>query len=120
MSHFDVEVLFSENQPSKAVLRLVGSLDAFALSQIEKRIQTLIRDEQKIKLVVDCGKLKFISSPGLGLFLGTLNELEKRGGKLIFSQVIHPDVNDAMSCLGFFDIFQAYNSEEEAYRHLDD
>ncbi len=120
MSHFDVEVLFSENQPQKAVLRLTGSLDAFALSQVEKRIQTLIRDEQKIKLVVDCGKLKFISSPGLGLFLGTLNEVEKRGGKLIFSQVVNPEVNDAMDCLGFFDIFKTYPTEEEAYKHLDD
>ena len=120
MAHFDVEVLCADSQPEKAVLRLIGSLDAFALSQIEKRIQSLIRDEHKIKLVVDCGKLKFISSPGLGLFLGTLNELEKRGGKLVFSQVTHPDVNDAMSCLGFFDIFKSYDSEEEAYQHLDD
>ena len=95
------------------MLRLTGSLDTYSIPKLEKKIQGLIRDKRH-HIVVNCQNLQFLSSPGMGLFLGTLGEVEKLGGSLVFAKVTQPEVHDAMSLLGFFDIFPVFEEEWEA------
>lgn len=113
MNEFDAEVFFPSGQSDVAVLRLSGNLDTYAVPDLEKKIETLLR-ENRHRIVVNCQKLKFISSPGMGLFLGTLGELEKQGGGIVFAKVTQPEVQDAMSLLGFFEIFPVCDEEWEA------
>lgn len=118
MPDFDTEVFLPEAQTDMAILRLSGSLDSYSLPSLEKKIHQLIHEENKTRVVVNCSKLKFISSPGMGLFLGSLGDLEKRGGRIVFSNVVQPEVHDAMSLLGFFDVFPFFDEEREAMRAL--
>lgn len=111
--NFEAEVFFPAGHAEVAVLRLNGSLDTYSVSDLEKKIQGLLQENRR-HIVVNCQKLRFLSSPGLGLFLGTLGELEKKGGSLSFAKISEPEVHDAMSLLGFFDIFPVFNEEWEA------
>ncbi len=118
MADFHCEVHLPELRPEVAVLRISGSLDAYALPDLEKTLQELIR-EKHCHVVVNCEKLRFISSSGMGLFLGTLGEVEKQGGSVSFVQVTQPEVHDAMSLLGFFEVFPVFDREAEAIqKHL--
>ncbi len=118
MPDFDFEIFLPETHTDVAILRLSGSLDSYSLPALDKKIHQLIHDDNKSKFVVNCSKLKFISSPGMGLFLGSLGDMEKRGGRIVFSNVVQPEVHDAMSLLGFFDVFSFFDEEREAVRNL--
>ncbi len=115
MAEFNVEVDTLKTQSNLAILRLSGSLDSYSVGQLEKVFSELMTD-QKIHLVVNCQKIKFISSAGIGLFLGTLSELEKQGGSLCLAEVVSPEVRDVMSVLGLFDVFRVFEQETEALR----
>ncbi len=114
MADFKVEVDLPATRGDLAVVRLSGTLDSFSLQELEKTLQDLINKENRHHLVVNCQKLRFISSSGMGLFLGTLGEVEKLGGSVSFVQVTEPEVHDAMSLLGFFDVFPVFDQEIEA------
>ncbi len=114
---FNVDVYLPATRTDLAILRLKGNLDSFSLSTLEKKMKELL-DAKRCHIVVNCQDLKFISSPGMGLFLGTLGEVEKIGGSFSFAQVVHPDVYDAMDLLGFFDVFPVYKEEWEAIQEV--
>jgi len=115
MSEFKVDIHLPPSRADAAVIRLSGTLDTYCLGELEKTFENLIR-ENRNHLIVNCEQLKFISSAGMGLFLGTLGEVEKDGGTLCFAKVSEPEVHDAMSLLGFFDVFKIFENEEEAIR----
>lgn len=113
MPEFDAEIFLPSGRTDLAVLRLAGNLDTYSVADLEKKIQGLIQDK-RYHIVVNCQKLKFLSSPGMGLFLGTLGEVEKQGGSICFAKISQPEVHDAMSLLGFFDVFPVFEEEWEA------
>lgn len=117
MANFEIDIELPVSQPKTAVIRLGGSLDSFALPTLERKIQELMR-EGRYSLVVNLQKLRFISSPGMGLFLGTLGELEKHGGGIVFTRISEPEVYDAMNLLGFFDVFTVCDEESEAIQKV--
>jgi anti-sigma B factor antagonist len=113
MAHFNAEIFMPPGNADVAVLRLEGSLDAYSLPDLEKKMKQAIAEERH-RIIVNCKKLKFLSSPGMGFFLGTLGELEKKGGSIVFVEISQPEVHDAMNLLGFFDVFSVFNDEKEA------
>ena len=113
MPILEIQTMLSKDKPGTAVVRLIGSLDTFAVPMLEKKLQELI-EAQNIRLIINCQKLRFLSSPGIGLFMGCLGDLEKRGGGIIFAEVAQPEVYDAMKLLGFFEVFPVYGTEQEA------
>lgn len=116
MGDFTVEVHMPTGRKDLAVIRLGGTLDSYSLTDLEKKIQDLVKSN-RCHLVVNCEKLRFISSSGMGLFLGTLGEVEKQGGSICFAKVAEPEVHDAMNLLGFFDVFPVFEQELEAIQN---
>ena len=117
MSDFFCEIFNPTSHATVVVLRLKGNLDSFSLPGLELKIKDAIQQGQ-IHFVVNCEKLKFLSSPGMGLFLGTLGELEKQNGKIVFTHIDDEEVRDAMDMIGFFDVFKVYADEEEAIQKI--
>lgn len=117
MPDFSVEAYLPPNRTDVGVIRLQGSLDSYSLNGLEKKIREMV-DSKRYYLVINCKKLKFLSSPGMGLFLGALGDVEKQGGGLVFAEVTQPEVHDAMNLLGFFDIFSLYEQEKEAIESI--
>jgi anti-sigma B factor antagonist len=63
------------------VLGLEGYLDAYTAPDFETAIQTEL-EAGRVQLVVDCAKLTYISSAGLGVFMGFIEEFREKGGDI--------------------------------------
>jgi anti-sigma B factor antagonist len=64
-----------------AVISLEGAVDAHTAPQFETAVQAAI-DEQKNRIIVDCEKLTYISSAGLGVFMSFIEEVREEGGDI--------------------------------------
>jgi anti-sigma B factor antagonist len=86
-----------------AILRPVGSIDAAAAPILESHFKSL-SDQHANKIVVDFSKAEFISSAGIGIFLGSVSLLRETGGDILFMNVpAHIDeVFDVINIKSFF------------------
>lgn len=85
------------------VLALEGYLDAYTAPELEKAIQAEV-DGGSLRLVVDCGRLTYISSAGLGVFMGFVEEVREAGGDIKICGLI-PKVRQVFELLGFPEVF---------------
>jgi anti-sigma B factor antagonist len=81
------------------VLTLDGFLDAHTAPQFEKAIQSEL-DAGRVQLIVDCSKLTYISSAGLGVFMGFIEEIRERNGDIKICGLT-PKVAQVFDILGF-------------------
>lgn len=64
-----------------AIISLEGAVDAHTAPQFESAVQAAI-DEHKNRIIVDCAKLTYISSAGLGVFMSFIEEVRDEGGDI--------------------------------------
>ena len=86
-------------QENLTILALDGFLDAHTAPEFENAIQREL-DGGHIQLIVDCSKLTYISSAGLGVFMGFIEELRERGGDIKIC-ALSPKVHQVFEILGF-------------------
>ena len=95
-----------------AVITVDGFLDAHTAPQFEQALQQEIADG-RVKLVVDCPKLTYISSAGLGVFMGFIEEVREQGGDIKVSGLT-PKVRQVFEILGFETIFELFDNVQGA------
>ena len=71
----------SSTEDDFAVIRLDGAVDAHTAPQFEEAVQKVVDDGQ-FKILVDCEQLTYISSAGLGVFMGFVEEVRDAGGDI--------------------------------------
>ncbi|MCZ3366366.1 MULTISPECIES: STAS domain-containing protein [Methanobacterium] len=98
-------------------LSLEGKLDAYHSTELEKCINKVIGDGC-INLLLNFQRVDYISSSGLRVVLSSLKQLKKSGGKIILSN-LHPYVMEVFEISGFKQIFEIYESEEEALKSFE-
>jgi anti-sigma B factor antagonist len=91
------------NEGDLSILALEGFLDAHTAPEFEKSIQSEL-DAGRIKLVVNCEKLTYISSAGLGVFMGFIEEIREKGGDIKICG-LSPKVKNVFELLGFSAIY---------------
>ena len=64
-----------------AVIHLEGAVDAHTAPKFEEAVQAVIEQGQH-KIIVDCEKLTYISSAGLGVFMGFIEDVRELGGDI--------------------------------------
>jgi anti-sigma B factor antagonist len=99
-------------QNDVAVITVDGFLDAHTAPQFEEALQQEIA-AGRVKLVVDCVKLTYISSAGLGVFMGFIEEVREQRGDIKVSGLT-PKVRQVFEILGFETIFELYDSVQGA------
>lgn len=95
-----------------ALLSLHGYLDAHTAVEFEGAIQRKVADGY-VRIVVDCTKLNYISSAGLGVFMSFVEEVREKEGDIRISGLL-PKVLQVFDILGFTEIFQLFPSADEA------
>lgn len=95
------------------VLEPIGYLDAHTAPQFEAAIAKEL-EEKNIHLVVDGNQLTYISSAGLGVFMGFIEEVREAGGDIKICNLT-PKVLQVFEILGFTGLFQVVTSREEAF-----
>ena len=95
-----------------SILRLKGFLDAHTAPNFEQAIQTLI-EENRYKIIISMTELNYISSAGLGVFMGFIEEIREKDGDIKLSNM-SDKVYKVFDLLGFPALYQIFREEAEA------
>lgn len=99
-------------QDGFSILELDGFLDAHTAPVFETAIQEEV-DNGHLRLIANCGKLTYISSAGLGVFMSFIEEIRERGGDIKIC-CVQPKVLQVFEILGFPALFDIVNAVPEA------
>jgi anti-sigma B factor antagonist len=92
-----------------SVLRLKGYLDAHTAPDLEAALQKLV-DEKRVKIVVNFKDLTYISSAGLGVFMGFIEEVRGGGGDIKLTNMSQK-IYRVFDLLGFPTLFEIREDE---------
>lgn len=106
MKGIDVYVEEAVSNRGVSVLRVSGYVDTTTSPELERRMQALLRDK-RYHIVVDLGRVEYISSAGWGIFISEIREIREHGGDLKLAGMI-PDVREVFDLLEFENILQSY------------
>ena len=99
-------------QGAVSVVSLDGFLDAHTAPQFEEAIQSEINAGRR-QIVVNCEKLTYISSAGLGVFMSFIEELREANGDIKICSVA-PKVLQVFEILGFQSLFEIVDNIPQA------
>jgi anti-sigma B factor antagonist len=112
MKKISVSMRSSEINPECTVVDVEGFLDAYTVAELEEAFNTLIKDK-KFKLIVNLAKLDYISSAGLGTFMGVIDEIRDNHGDIVLTN-LSPKIYKVFDLLGFSELFQIVDNEAAA------
>lgn len=95
-----------------AVIVLQGYIDREAVHKLDQTIVNLLAAGHN-QLVVNCEKLGYISSDGMGVFLSHLIRIRRENGDIKFA-AMNNDVATVVDVLGLSNLLQVMSSEAEA------
>jgi anti-anti-sigma factor len=98
------------------LLKLSGTLDIATLPQFEGALNRL-RAADRHKVAVDLSQLDYISSSGLGSFLGMVDHFRQAGGDLAFVRLAER-VQKIFKVVGFHRLLTILPTEAEALQHF--
>ena len=93
-----------------------GFLDADTVLRLRKVLFDLI-GEERYKLIIDMEKLEYISSAGVGVFIGVIKRVRENDGDIIFLHPL-PTVYRVLDILGLTKIFKILDRCEDAVAEL--
>ena len=96
------------------ILYLVGRLDAYAATDVEKKIN-LAAEKAQVYLVISMEKLDYISSSGLRVLLAALKKARKQQGDIRLAG-LQPYVKEVFDIAGFSQLFKMFEKEDEAIK----
>lgn len=93
--------------PELTLVELSGELDAHTAPDFERFLEARVHDEKKAKLILDFSALDYISSAGLGVLMGLIEEVRAQKGDMKLIRV--PDkIYHVLDLLGFPIVFQIF------------
>ncbi|MCG3160113.1 MAG: putative anti-sigma factor antagonist BtrV [Acidobacteria bacterium] len=99
-----------------SIVAIEGFVDAHTAPQFENAIQQSV-DAGRLRIVVNCEKLNYISSAGLGVFMSFIEEVRERGGDIKICGLT-PKVKHTFEILGFQDIFEMLDDQQTAIQRF--
>ena len=101
-----------------AIISLEGAVDAHTAPKFEEAVQTVI-DEEQYKIIVDCERLTYISSAGLGVFRGFVEEVRELDGDIKICG-LSEKVKQPFEILGFETLYDFCPDVESAKKQFDE
>ena len=95
------------------VIALAGQLDAHTASEFERFLEQAVRVEKKKNLVLDFHAVEYISSAGLGVLMGLIEEVRAQGGDMKLA-ALPEKIFHVLDLLGFPMVFQIFATVVEA------
>ena len=93
-----------QEQDGNMVAILEGNLNTAVAAATEKAMSPL-NDVEGKDIIIDCTNLEYISSAGLRIFLGILQNVEEKGVH-VYIKGVNAAVNDIFTITGFSNIFE--------------
>ena len=103
----------SANKEDKNYVIIIdGEIDASSSIELDTAISEAIKKGER-KILVDCAKLNYISSAGLGVFMSYLEDFEEQGIKIALFHM-NDKVKSVFEILGLVDLIDIVPTKEEA------
>lgn len=109
MEGFQIE---RKDNEKASILYLKGYLDAHTAAELENMLQKVV-DEGKYNILVNFKNLSYISSAGLGVFMGFIEDVRNHKGDIKLSNM-SPKIYRVFDLLGFPSLYEIFNEEAEA------
>ena len=93
-----------QEQDGNMVAILEGNLNTAVAAATEKAMNPL-NDVEGKDIIIDCTDLEYISSAGLRIFLGILQNVQEKGVH-VYIRGVNAAVNDVFTITGFCNIFE--------------
>ena len=113
-SRFRITEISSDGD-SITVIELGGQLDAHTAWEFERFLERVVRAENRHHIVLDFHELDYISSAGLGVLMGLIEEVRAAGGDITLAAVPEK-IYHVLDLLGFPMVFQIFKTVNEATR----
>ena len=94
------------------IVRVQGYLDSSTFTQLQDHLEKIIGEGQS-RIIVEFGDLNYISSAGLGVLLGMLQEVREKNGDLKLANM-SPKIRNLFDMLGFSRLIRIYEDQESA------
>lgn len=114
MKNFQIRTKINGNV---AVLYPRGHLDAHNVARFEKEIVKLIR-EKNFKIVINGGELNYITSAGMGIIMGYIDEVREKSGDIKLCNM-NQRVYETFDLVGFTKIYDFVSDEQAAIEKFD-
>lgn len=101
---------------NKEVLRVVGEVDASSSIELDNAMKEALATGNS-KILIDCTKLEYISSAGLGVFMSYLEEIKQKEISLVIFG-LQPKVSHVFEILGLHQLLEIRETREEAEQYL--
>ena len=108
------EVARKDDANDVSILYIKGYLDAHTAPKLEQELQDLI-NKQKFKIIVNFKELNYISSAGLGVFMGFIETIREKSGDIKLTNM-SPKIFRVFDLLGFPTLYDIFEKEEEAVK----
>lgn len=95
------------------VIKITGSLDAHNIPLVEKALHSCIKDGI-VHLVVNLRRLEYMSSGGIGTFVGFAKELMAKNGSLKLVE-LPKKIQVILNTLGITSLLDIYDTAKEAF-----
>jgi anti-sigma B factor antagonist len=95
-----------------SVISLKGYLDAHTAPDFEQSLQALV-DENRVYIIVNLSELTYISSAGLGVFMGFIEDIRNKGGDIKLAE-LSEKVFRVFDLLGFPVLYDIFDKEADA------
>jgi anti-anti-sigma factor len=92
-------------------------LDPLAIEELGRRLTSLVREEGRTRLVLDCARVESLTSAMLGQFAALHVTISQAGGKMVFCNV-GDFLRQILEVCKFPDAIPIHSDEEPAVRAL--
>lgn len=104
--------LFSVKENNYWLIKIDGDLDASSSVELDTEVSRLIEENQKY-IFIDCEKLNYIASAGLGVFMSYLQDLiDKEISMQLFN--LNEKVLEVFKILGLDDLINIVENKDAA------
>ena len=117
MSNLRIQITKHGKHSDIAVITLYGPLDTVASYSFQEQMH-MLRQTGLYRYIIDLQHLDYISSAGIGVFPGMLNELQQHKGGLVFVQV-PVKIYKLFEMIGLINLFPVMESIERAIEEFD-
>lgn len=111
MKYFQIR---SKVEDNIAIVYPKGHLDAHNVERFEKEIVRLLGNSIN-NIIVNCKNLNYISSAGMGIIMGYLDEIRENGGDIKLCS-LNERVFEIFDLVGFTDIYDFLDDEDSALK----
>ena len=110
------DLKLSQDEIAKGIslIKVKGFLDAHTFEQLEDAINKLFY-EGIYRIVIDLEDLRYISSAGAGVFIGTVGRAQDNKGNIVLLNP-SPNVKEVFDLLGLTQLFSVVPTREAAVK----